>query len=78
MEILQHDSAIAMTEVIMNVIREDLNYHRRLSMVYVLYRAIRAGLEKYEQLRNAGPDYAGCQSAVVEGLPSKSEPAIPQ
>ena len=54
----QHDAAMATMRAVLKTIKDDLPYERRLSVMYLLYRSFRAGLESYEALAATGD--TGC------------------
>ena len=47
---LQHDTAIAVTQSVIEQLKDDLPYERRLSVMGLLYWSFKGAIEKYEEL----------------------------
>ena len=47
---LQHDTAIATMRAVIDGLKDDLPYERRLRVMHLLYYSFKAGLEKYEEM----------------------------
>ncbi len=46
---LIHDTAMASMQAVMDELKDDLPYERKLAVMYLIYYSFKAGLESYEQ-----------------------------